>query len=359
MTWARPGSGGGEPVASREPRTPGFADPAGERTGDGRARPGRDLRVPLTGRPPYDAAGARVPLEAGAPLTTRPAAADGARRGAATRPVAAAGRGRAGAGRLRRGAPGAADGGSRSTRLTGPPDEDRVGRADHPALRWRVEQGAAAGAVGRSAAPTRRYGATAGRRRGAHARPRPATAQAPAWAALRPEPVGSAARRRSWSALGRRGVAALGTGVAVVLAAVTGIAWAGAGPAASPGRPVAAPSAPRRRRRHRRRPALPARPGRARPRVARQGLDGRAAPAHSGAHLVGPAACPGPGAVRGLRCRRRRRLGAGLRRRVARAASRPARGPTSRRRGLRAAGVRLRVVQLRVVSATGSGSGWR
>jgi eukaryotic-like serine/threonine-protein kinase len=75
-----------------------------------------------------------------------------------------------------------------------------------------------------------------GRRRGAHARPRAATARAPAWAALR--------RTRSWSALGRRGAAALATAVAVVLAAVTGIAWAGAGPAASPGRQVAQPSPP-------------------------------------------------------------------------------------------------------------------
>ncbi|HTE72222.1 MAG TPA: serine/threonine-protein kinase [Actinomycetes bacterium] len=75
-----------------------------------------------------------------------------------------------------------------------------------------------------------------GRPRGAHARPRPATARAPASAALR--------RTRSWSALGRSGAAALATAVAVVLAAVTGIAWAGAGPAASPGRQVTAPSPP-------------------------------------------------------------------------------------------------------------------
>ena len=253
---------GGEPVG-----TPGYADPAGA---DGPAADVHGLAATcfflLTGRPPYDVSGARVPADGGFSV-----AGDLATRRLMTvldtalhpdpghRPDAAA-LGRAAfdaalpepltvdlldvaAG----GAGGAADEGTGETAAGttwGVPITQRS------PSRWTSGPGRSEHASDRVAP----LAEASGRRRGAHARPRPARTRGSPWAALRrtrtsgsPRPGGSwAAGSRSvgwWSALGRRGVAALGTAVAVVLAAVTGIAWAGAGPVASPGRHAASGAA--------------------------------------------------------------------------------------------------------------------
>ena len=228
--------GGGEPAG-----TPGFADPAGA---GGPAADVHGLAATcvflLTGRPPYDGDGARVPLDPdhggkpaapearrlmkvlGAALHAdpgqRPDAAELARAGydaVHPEPLAVdlldAGAG-PGAGADAVGAPAGGSWGVPITQLS--------------AARW-----ARATPPPAAEPPARRPG----RRRGAHARPRPARTRGSPRALL-------SRSAGSWSALGRRGAAALGTAVVVALAAVTGIAWAGAGPAASPGRDVGAPA---------------------------------------------------------------------------------------------------------------------
>jgi len=222
--------------------TPGFADPSGV------GGPAADVHgvaatcvYLLTGRPPYDSAGARVPLDRDTTADPavrrlmavlepalhpdpgqRPDAARLARAGFdAARPEpmtvdlldAASGAAGWAAGEgpeaLVQGASGATSWGVPITQLS--------------AAGWAGASGPASGEALDSAAAPR-----SGRRRGAHARPRAARTRGSPW---------------SWSALRRRGVAALGTALVVALAAVTGIAWAGAGPAPSPGQDVGARSA--------------------------------------------------------------------------------------------------------------------
>ena len=217
--------GGGEPVGT--PGTPGFADPTGA---GGPAADVHGLAATcvflLTGRPPYDTAGAGLTLELAhgegfaAPATRRlmavldaalhpdpgrrPDAAALARAGFDAAPPepltvdlldggagADAGADPGGAA----GAAGAPDGGSwgvpitqlsaaRWARASGPSGDVPAG--DELSEFGRPDSAATASQPGQPPQPGRR-----GRRRGAHARPRPV-------------------RARSWSALGRRGAAGRG-----------------------------------------------------------------------------------------------------------------------------------------------------
>ena len=253
--------------------TPGFGDPAGRgRTGGGRARPGGDLRLrahrpaavrrgrcPGAARPRADLGAGAAADFAGRRLLTvldaalhpdprqRPDAAGLARAGfdaAAPEPLTvdlldaapAAARlrsrpwSRKGAGGECR-SPSCPHAGSEPAAL--PPVLTRRTRRP-PRRGWRDRQAAGDGAPTPVRVPTApRVLRGRGRGRGRPGRGRPGR--------------GRPGRRRPgrgrpgrWSGrLGRRGAAALGTAVAVALAAVTGIAWAGAGPAASPGRDMA------------------------------------------------------------------------------------------------------------------------
>jgi hypothetical protein len=185
----------------------------------------------LTGRPPYDTAGARIPV---AGLATDPAARrllavleaaldpDPARRPDAAS-LARSGFDAAVAvplalDLLDSGAVGDAVGDA-----AGVADGDAAGVADgEAATAWGLPLTQVSVARAR---PVVAAGADQPRSRGGRRR-RSRRWSAPSWSAP------------SWSAVGRRGAAVVGATVAVALAAVTGIAWAGAGPATSPGQDV-------------------------------------------------------------------------------------------------------------------------
>ena len=248
--------------------TPGFADPAGV---GGPAADVHGLAATcvhlLTGRPPYDAAGARVPLgdvgRAADPAARRLVAVlDAALNPHPAQRPDAAGLARAAfdaahpvpltVDLLDGAVDGVADGTSWGVPITqlsaarwagvvtaavrSDETPDPVATVTHPAATPAHLRPAPDPLL------TQRPRRRPRRRRGAHARPRPARTREPSWPFWRrsrlPARCGPAG-----SVLRRRGAAVLGTAVVVALAAVTGIAWAGAGPAASPGRDVSAPTA--------------------------------------------------------------------------------------------------------------------
>ncbi|HET9945005.1 MAG TPA: serine/threonine-protein kinase, partial [Actinomycetes bacterium] len=213
--------------------TPGFADPAGV---GGPAADVHGLAATcvflLTGRPAYDRAGARVPLDhdaAADPAVRRlMAVLDTALHAdpAARPPASALARAGFDAARpeplpvdLLDAAPGSAGLGGAGG--PGVPVDDASEATSWGVPITQLSRGRWAGAsgtalVGDPSRPAAGPAEPRGRRRGAHARPRPARTLGSRWAALRTR-LSARSSARSWPASRRRGVAALGTAVAVAL----------------------------------------------------------------------------------------------------------------------------------------------